>query len=281
VSQQITITFKEIVDIAYANKQDKSLRQRLTVLYDIIKPDTKVENFTNKMIIDISNKLLDRGITGSTVNRYLSILSKVARIYRKYSNPHFTLFIPWHKEGNGRMEWLKSDEEDKLHGHLGKKDPDLSLIVRILTSTGMRISEFTSLEASQIEDGWIRLWNTKTSRPRSVPIQAGIDEQLRQLIVKGIPKAHTIRRGLKAALRASGINSRITPHSLRHTTATRLIKSGVNLLVAGKFLGHNSLRTTQRYVHIDDEDIRAAMGAMERNNGTPKDSRERIKSLQG
>jgi integrase len=211
------------------------------------------------MVNDISNSLLGRGISGSTVNRYLSIISKVARIYRKHSSPNFTLFIPWHKEGNGRIEWLKNDDERRLHGYLAS---DLSLIVQVLTTTGMRISELTSLEVSQVEGDWIRLWRTKTSRPRSVPIPAGINERLCQLIERGMPKAHTIRRGLTKALRASGVNSRITPHSLRHTTATRLIKSGVNLLVAGRYLGHNSLKTTQRYVHIDDSDVQQAMVTM-------------------
>jgi integrase len=257
-------TFKELLRLAYGNSRDKSLGQRSEVLVDLLGAKTKVKDLTTTAVNTALNTLKARGHSGSTVNRYLSIISKTVNLYRKLFNPAFALHISWQQEGSGRFDWLRKGEEENLHEHLLANDRtvDISLCIRILTVTGMRLGEFLSLELSQVEDGWIRLWQTKTDRPRSVPIQPDIARQLRHLIAKGLPKGHQIRRGLSEALKASGGNSSITPHSLRHTTATRLIKSGVNQMVVAKYMGHNSLKTTQRYVHIDDDDLQQAMDKM-------------------
>jgi len=53
----------------------------------------------------------------------------------------------------------------------------------------------------------------------------------------------------QAALRA-GITKKITFHSLRHTFATHLLEQGINLRLIQQFMGHNSIKTTSRYLHI-------------------------------
>lgn len=47
-----------------------------------------------------------------------------------------------------------------------------------------------------------------------------------------------------------GIKRHVTPHMLRHTVATLLLRNGVDIRVVQEFLGHASIATTQRYVHI-------------------------------
>jgi integrase len=257
----MTPTWYNLLKLTYSDSKDKSLGQRAEVLTELIGRKTKLHTINNETVINIITTLKAKGLTGSTINRYLYILSKVVSVYRRSYNPGFTLDIPWQREGSGRFEWLRSEDEAKALAYLeAKGQKDIALCVKVLTITGMRLGEFLSLELSQVDGDWVRLWETKTNRPRSVPLPADIAQQLRQLIERGIPRGHSIRRALRDALRASGVNSNITPHSLRHTTATRLVKQGVNLMVAGRYLGHNSLKTTQRYVHIEDCDIRAAMG---------------------
>jgi integrase len=253
-------TWNNFLKIAYPTSRDKSLGQRIEVLTEYFGKDRAIINITSEVLLDLVKVLRDKGLSGSTINRYLSIVSKVASVYRKTNNPLFALYIPWQPEGAGRFEWLRQTDEEAMMAHLkAKGQDDLALVIRVLLVTGMRLGELLSLEPNQIEDDWIRLWKTKTNRPRSVPLPEGLGATLRALVERGLPKGHTIRRGLRDALRACGVMDNITPHSLRHTTATRLVKGGVNLLVAGRYLGHNSLKTTQRYVHIEDEDIRKAM----------------------
>jgi len=48
---------------------------------------------------------------------------------------------------------------------------------------------------------------------------------------------------------------RITPHTFRHTAASWIVQRTKNLLVAGDFLGHSDIRTTQIYAKNDESDI--------------------------
>jgi len=50
-----------------------------------------------------------------------------------------------------------------------------------------------------------------------------------------------------------GVKRNVTPHMLRHTVATLLLRNGVDIRVVQEFLGHASIATTQRYVHIVKE----------------------------
>lgn len=253
-------TWNNLVRLAYSDSGDKSLGQRVEVLTEIIGAKTPLPHITNDTVSNVLMALKAKGLSGATINRYLSIVSKVATLYQRGYDKSYVLLIPWQREGSGRFEWLKKEDQPKLIDYLVNNNlQDVALTVEILVATGMRLGEFLGLELSQVEDNWIRLWETKTKRPRSIPIEPVTAARLRGLIVKGLPEAHTIRRSLKAALKACGIEDNITPHSLRHTTATRLVQSGANLLTAGKYLGHRSLRTTQRYVHIEDKDLTEAM----------------------
>jgi integrase/recombinase XerC len=53
-------------------------------------------------------------------------------------------------------------------------------------------------------------------------------------------------------LRRSGIRRRMSVHALRHTFATLLYRTSGDLLLVSRAPGHRDIRTTQRYVHIDD-----------------------------
>ena len=73
--------------------------------------------------------------------------------------------------------------------------------------------------------------------------------------LKPIPPT-TITKNFSKIRDKLGITS-ISPHRLRHYFGTNLIKNNVNPEIVRKLLGHSSLRMTQRYIDLNDEDLKS------------------------
>lgn len=74
--------------------------------------------------------------------------------------------------------------------------------------------------------------------------------------------ATVLRRPWAAAKLAAGIEN-FRFHDLRHTRGTRIVRATGNLAAAMKALEHRSIKTTLRYVHATDDDVRHALDASE------------------
>ena len=150
-------------------------------------------------------------------------------------------------------------------------------IVEMLYGSGLRVSELIDLRISRInfEEGFM-LVEGKGSKERLVPVSdralSLASEWMKQRnSLKIKPGASDIlflnRRGapltrvmvfyiIKNLAERAGIKRKISPHTLRHSFATHLLEGGANLRSIQEMLGHESVTTTEIYVHLDRRQLR-------------------------
>ena len=173
---------------------------------------------------------------------------------------------------NGMKNILKADESIKVaktlpkpitHEHiqeaLSLANEQERLIVIMLYTLGLRISELATLELSNIEDGWLRIQG-KGSKERDVPILASTQHILKEYIDQHRPKKFLFEKNgeklSENSLRYSvnkvfaRIAMKVTPHQLRHSYATVLLNSGAPIVDVSELLGHSSMATTQIYTKL-------------------------------
>ena len=146
-------------------------------------------------------------------------------------------------------------------------------MMEVLYGCGLRVSEVVSLKISDLffEEGFIKITG-KGNKQRFVPIAASTQKyvelyknQIRtQLsIVKGHEDTLFLNRRGRQLTRAMiftiiknlavkiNLEKNISPHTLRHSFATHLLENGADLRSIQLMLGHESITTTEIYVHLD------------------------------
>jgi len=142
-------------------------------------------------------------------------------------------------------------------------------ILELLYSSGLRVSELTSLDMSDldIKESLIRA-KGKGRKERILPIGQKAMEALQNYLPErmslkrkssglflnnhgGRLTQRSIRRILLYYSRMINLEGDLSPHTLRHTFATHLLHEGADLRSIQELLGHSSLSTTQRYTHVD------------------------------
>ncbi len=145
-------------------------------------------------------------------------------------------------------------------------------IIETLYGCGLRVSELVNLEISKVfpDEGYLVVTG-KGNKERMVPMSdtsiaeiASWMEDRELLSVKPGEENRLFlnRRGgrltrerifqiVKGLAEAAGIRKSISPHTLRHSFATHLLEGGANLRAIQQMLGHESIATTQIYLHLD------------------------------
>lgn len=175
---------------------------------------------------------------------------------------------------NARERFLTPAEAKRLQATVANsRNKQLKYIVGLLLLTGARVSELLHAEWRHI-DLERRAWlipTSKTGKARHVPLsQAAIDviEQLPRFdrVPYLLPnpasgKPYTdIKHPWDTARREAGLDD-LRIHDLRHSAASFMINSGVDLFAVGRILGHASYQSTQRYSHLANDTLLAAVEA--------------------
>jgi site-specific recombinase XerD len=146
------------------------------------------------------------------------------------------------------------------------------LIVKILLETGLRMNELIHLDKKHIDFSTqtMLVEMTKTHAHRIVCFKEETEKDLRAWLAihPHVPylfyNLRSFKRMTTSAIESLfyqlkkrfGIQDNITPHKWRHTFATSFLRKGGDLETLRMLLGHSNLKTTQKYLHLNQQDIR-------------------------
>lgn len=153
-------------------------------------------------------------------------------------------------------------------------------IIETLYGSGLRVSELVELRLSRVnlQEGYVIITGKGDKQrlvplsPESIRLIEGYLPIRERLKIK--PDSRDIlflnRRGammtrvmvfyvIRDAAKAAGITKKVSPHTLRHSFATHLLEGGANLRAIQEMLGHESISTTEIYIHLDRSRLRTEL----------------------
>ncbi len=154
-------------------------------------------------------------------------------------------------------------------------------ILELMYACGLRVSETVNLQLGDLflEEGFIRIIG-KGSKHRFVPLETysiGVLktylQYVRPLVIPQKGHENFVflnRRGksltrqmlfiiIRGLAQKAGIEKKISPHTIRHSFATHLLENGADLRSIQLLLGHESITTTEIYLHISKKQIRETL----------------------
>jgi len=149
--------------------------------------------------------------------------------------------------------------------------------------SGLRITEVCRLMVEDIDSERmvIIVRNAKRGRDRHTVLGPRLLAVLRAYWKAARPEGHylfpgrkgakaptitraAVSKALKLSVAAAGLKRRVTPHTLRHCFATHLIENGTDLRTVQVLLGHASIRSTTRYVHLTEARLAGLVSPLDR-----------------
>ncbi len=197
-------------------------------------------------------------------------------VFEGYREDNPTSLLETPKIGRKLPDTLSEKEIDQIIAQIDLSHPQGErnrAIFETLYGCGLRVTELITLRISDLffEEGFIRVLG-KGNKERFIPIntknQHYINTFINQIRIH-IPAQKEYedtlflnRRGkqlsrnmifmiLKDLVERAGIQKRVSPHTFRHSFATHLLENGANLRAIQQMLGHESITTTEIYMHLD------------------------------
>jgi len=172
--------------------------------------------------------------------------------------------------------FLTKEELKKLFNNTSSKKS--LLIIRLLYSTGLRVSECVSLKVNDLElrnnMGWVR--SGKGGKDRafflSKKLTVEIEKYLQTLMGdeeflfpsrNGHLTSRNVQKIISNTAKKAGIQKKVTAHKLRHSFATHNLDAGVDIRIIQELLGHSDLSTTQIYTHVSKEQLKKVKNVLD------------------
>lgn len=269
-SMTLTSLVQSTVGAAY--RSTRSEQGSTSALYETVEVwggDREVSSITTLDIERLIEYYLSRDNKPATINRKLAVVSRALSHARHLGVRLQEIRIRRLREDGSRTRVLTKQEQTALLETAESLSPSFAFYLRFLLVTGCRVSEALKLAWGHIdlERGWVRFERTKSDTPRGVPIPEDVVAVLSDLKRGGktspfgdlSQRQVTYQWNKCRTILGFDDDPEFVPHALRHTCATELVAAGVSIQVIQKWLGHRTLSMTQRYAHVHDEMLVAAM----------------------
>lgn len=270
----------ENTSAAYAMDVDKLLNW-LTAKYCA---PTALQDVDYPILEEFMAAMHDLGIALTTRSRLVSGIKQFFRFLKieGYIEVDPSQMLETPRPGEHLPQILSVEEIDAMIDAIDLSTPEgirNRAIIETLYGCGLRASELVNLEISKVYlDERYLIVDGKGDKQRIVPMSdVSVDrilEYMREarshLVVK--PGEENIlflnRRGarltrqmlftiIRRLAQAADIRKKISPHTLRHSFATHLLEGGANLRAIQQMLGHESIATTEIYLHLDRTELRS------------------------
>lgn len=233
----------------------------------------------------------DEGLKDSSINRRMSAVARMwtaASVADRASMADKPKWLHF-KEPEGRLRWLFPDEERKLLRYFEDNGrDDLADHTRFALDTGLRFGEQEAARPEHVAAGDLTVacifdkhdqdgddnksFFTKNAKSRVLPLTKRCVELVQRrsnqpTLFQGLVYDHVYYWWKKARRDVFDGDVSITPYVTRHTTASRLVQRGLELAKIKKWLGHSSIKVTERYAKMSSRDIRDGVNMLESFTG--------------
>lgn len=195
-------------------------------------------------------------LNAKTISKKLSAL----RTFAEYLNVNGTKCI---LKADDTIKVAKTLPKPIAHKHileaLEKANEEETLIVVLLYTLGLRISELSALKVDDISDEWVRVIG-KGNKQRDIPLLASSKVLIQEYLSKKITKKFLLEKNSEKLSENSlryiitkvfkRVALKVTPHQLRHSFATELLNNNARIADVSELLGHSSMATTQIYTQL-------------------------------
>ncbi len=220
----------------------------------------------------LSNKTICRHI--STLRSFFKYLKARKKISENpmslISSPKIEKKLPQILNYQDLEKLLDSPDENTLIGSRNR------LLLEVLYSTGVRVSELVSIKLSDIKQNEKKIYIKGKGNKERIVLYGSICSQklnayLKKraqldskntsqylfLTEKGVPlTTQQVRYIINKIIEENALSIHVYPHMLRHTFATHLLNEGADLKTVQELLGHENLETTGIYTHVSNEALR-------------------------
>lgn len=246
--------------------------------FQYIDGDVSLSTIDDALIMKMISDMYKDKLTGSTINRKLSMLSKLLKHAKRLRLIDRVPIMDRQPEGDPRLWYLSDKQEQDLFNYLDySKDNELFHICGFLIHTGARWGDLAKLRFKDWDrkEGTVTFGKLKQGGWHTIPLVGRAATALKwaesewqrenaatqcdpdAVVFKVVYK--TMNTRFTEVLQALGIHQPgMCFHVLRHTCASRLVQRGVDLYVVQKWLAHKNIQTTQRYAKLHPRNLQSA-----------------------